>query len=74
MAVPKISPWELTPREAQIMDTLCLYGNSKRIARELGIAEMTINGHLKDIYNKMDSRNRVVVACRWQCWRILNTP
>lgn len=42
----------LTPREAEILDLVVHGLPGKLVARELGIALVTVNGHLKSLYRK----------------------
>lgn len=48
----------LTKRETQVMELLSKGRKNKEIARELGLAEHTIESHLQRIYEKLDVSNR----------------
>lgn len=71
---PRVSPWGLTQREAEVMDALCKHGSSKKIALAINMGDETVKSRLQDIYDKMRCRERVVIACKWQRWRIETTP
>lgn len=53
------SPWEkLTPRECDALRLLIDGKTNKEIARELGLNEITIKGHLRNTYKKIGAGNR----------------
>jgi two-component system, NarL family, nitrate/nitrite response regulator NarL len=53
------SPWaKLTPREADALRLLIDGKTNKEIARELGLNEITIKGHLRNTYKKIGAGNR----------------
>jgi two-component system nitrate/nitrite response regulator NarL len=53
------SPWsKLTPRESDALKLLIDGKTNKEIARELGLNEITIKGHLRNTYKKIGAGNR----------------
>jgi len=52
-------PWsKLTPREGDALRLLIDGKTNKEIARELGLNEITIKGHLRNTYKKIGAGNR----------------
>ncbi len=49
----------LTPRECEVLTHLAQGQQNKEIALALGIAEHTVENHLKHIYHKLGVQNRV---------------
>jgi DNA-binding CsgD family transcriptional regulator len=52
------TPWELTPREGEVLFWLCQGKTNSEIGRILGIAERTAETHALHIYPKMGVENR----------------
>ena len=52
----------LTPRERQVLRSLCLGLSNKEIARELSLSEPTVKLHVKMVCRKLDARNRTHAA------------
>lgn len=55
----------LTVREVQILDLICLGTQNKIIADRLGLSENTVKVHVRNIYKKMNVRNRTEAASRY---------
>ena len=55
----------LSRRELQICDCVERALTNKEIARELGIVEVTVKAHVKNILCKKGLRNRVALAIWW---------
>lgn len=55
----------LTAREVQILDLICKGSQNKLIAHELHLSENTVKVHVRNIYQKMDVRNRTEAASRF---------
>ncbi|MCA1408540.1 response regulator transcription factor [Ensifer sp. IC3342] len=55
----------LTMREIQILDLICLGTQNKIIADRLGLSENTVKVHVRNIYKKMNVRNRTEAASRY---------
>ncbi|WP_331375629.1 helix-turn-helix transcriptional regulator [Sinorhizobium chiapasense] len=55
----------LTVREIQILDLICMGTQNKIIADRLGLSENTVKVHVRNIYRKMDVRNRTEAASRY---------
>jgi two-component system nitrate/nitrite response regulator NarL len=52
----------LTPREKQVLGRLSAGASNKEIGRELGLAEVTIKLHVRQILKKIGARNRSEAA------------
>ncbi|MCA1490738.1 response regulator transcription factor [Ensifer sp. NBAIM29] len=57
----------LTMRENQILDLICMGTQNKIIADRLMLSENTVKVHVRNIYKKMNVRNRTEAASR--CFR-----
>jgi DNA-binding NarL/FixJ family response regulator len=57
-------PFGLTPRESEALDLVAQGRSNAEIARELGITEQTVKGHLWRLYRKLGVANRADAA-RW---------
>ncbi|UHS59507.1 response regulator transcription factor [Agrobacterium vaccinii] len=55
----------LTTREVQILDLLCKGTQNKIIADRLHLSENTVKVHVRNIYKKMNVRNRTEAASRF---------
>ncbi|THK35427.1 response regulator transcription factor [Ensifer sp. MPMI2T] len=55
----------LTAREVQILDLICMGTQNKIIADRLGLSENTVKVHVRNIYKKMNVRNRTEAASRY---------
>jgi DNA-binding NarL/FixJ family response regulator len=55
----------LTTREVQILDLLCKGTQNKIIAGKLNLSENTVKVHVRNIYKKMNVRNRTEAASRF---------
>jgi DNA-binding NarL/FixJ family response regulator len=55
----------LTMREIQILDLVCMGTQNKIIAVRLGLSENTVKVHVRNIYKKMNVRNRTEAASRY---------
>ena len=63
------NPWNLTRREAEVMDALVEHGCTKLAARALFIDEKTIEAHTYNAARKMPQRMRVQRLIAWDRWR-----
>jgi DNA-binding NarL/FixJ family response regulator len=52
----------LTPRERQVVVSLCEGNSNKKIARQLNLTEGTVKVHLSNIYNKLGVANRTALT------------
>ncbi len=52
----------LTPRERQVVVSLCEGKSNKMIARQLNLTEGTVKVHLSNIYNKLGVANRTALT------------
>ncbi|QFI68707.1 helix-turn-helix transcriptional regulator [Sinorhizobium alkalisoli] len=55
----------LTMRETQILDLICVGTQNKIIADRLKLSENTVRVHARNIYKKMNVRNRTEAASRY---------
>lgn len=62
----------LTPREHDVLRLLARGNHNKEIAQTLGIAEHTVENHLKHIYRKLAVQNRVEAALTY--WKLGGDP
>ena len=52
----------LSPRETEVLRLLSAGMTNKEIGRDLGLAEMTVKLHVRQILRKLDARNRAEAA------------
>ncbi len=57
---------ELSPREIEILETLCEGLANKEIAGRLGISFETVRVHLKNIFEKLHVRSRTEAAMKYR--------
>jgi two-component system, NarL family, nitrate/nitrite response regulator NarL len=62
IAAPRSLLDRLTPREQQVLVRLATGAPNKEIARELGLAEVTVKLHVRQILKKIGARNRSEAA------------
>lgn len=67
----RISPWKLTPKEAQAMDAMCEHGSAKLAARAIARSPKTIEARVFAATRKMGVINggHLVKYIRWARWR-----
>lgn len=65
LAVTRSEMAALTTREVQILDLLCKGTQNKIIADRLHLSENTVKVHVRNIYKKMNVRNRTEAASRF---------
>jgi DNA-binding NarL/FixJ family response regulator len=56
----------LTPRQDQIARLAASGLSNKQIARDLGITEGTVKAHMQNIFNRIGTRSRTVLAAQWR--------
>ena len=54
--------WELTSREREVLKGVALGQSNKEIGRDLGLAEVTIKLHLRNLFRKMGAKSRAEAA------------
>lgn len=61
---PRVGGWQdaLSMREIDVLKGIVRGLSNKEIARELGMAEVTVKLHLRNVYQKMKVRSRVEAA------------
>lgn len=52
----------LTPRETQVLKSLCMGLSNKEIGRDLSLSEPTVKLHVKMVCRKLEARNRTHAA------------
>lgn len=63
------NPWNITPRQAEILQALAEHGERKLIARELGISPMTVKVHVAEAISRMGVGTTVQAAVKWDRWK-----
>ncbi len=58
-------PFEITPREMQVIALILEGSSSKEVAETLGIRKRTVDFHLSKIYEKLDVSNRIQLNKRF---------
>lgn len=70
MAVKYISPWRLTPRQAETMDAMVEHGCYKLAARAMGVDEDTVMQHVWMANKKMGFHvGNLTKYIQWDRWR-----
>lgn len=64
-----IKKYGLSRREVEVLSLLLQGRGSTEIAQSLGIAESTVNDHIKRLLTKANARNRVDLAAKVLGWR-----
>jgi len=59
------SAWPLTPRERDVVECVIEGHRNRSIARTLAMGEHTVEGHLRQIYGKLEVRSRSQLVARW---------
>lgn len=54
----------LTPREDELLGLLAVGGDTRAIARQMAVSELTVQDHLKSIFGKTGAHDRVMVLSR----------
>jgi DNA-binding CsgD family transcriptional regulator len=57
--------WPLTPRERDVVGCVIDGQRNRTISRTLSIGEHTVEGHLRQIYGKLEVRSRSQLVARW---------
>lgn len=61
-AGPAGAGWELSTREREVLKGVALGQSNKEIGRDLGLAEVTIKLHMRNLFRKMGARSRAEAA------------
>lgn len=64
-----VSPWNLTPHQAQALDAIVETGCHKLAARKLFLSEKTIEIHSARARKLIGAPNRVLALLAWDRWR-----
>ncbi len=57
--------YHLSPRELEVAKLVCKGLNNREIARELKIRQETVNTHLRNIFRKARTRNKLTLFLRF---------
>ena len=65
-AILTTQPWlaKMTERERDVLKGVILGRSNKEIAREMGLAEVTIKLHLRNIFRRMSVKSRAEAAVK----------
>ena len=69
---PMASPALLTPRERECMDAYLFHGSQKGVARSLGIAEATVQVHMRRLRQRLGVSLMVHAVVEWTVYRTAN--
>lgn len=64
----RTNPWQLTPRQEEVLRALLVFDTDKAIAKALNVSVRTVEGHVWAILHKMDATSRVQAAVWWDRW------
>lgn len=64
-----MNPWNLTEREAAIMDAVCMLGEDKLIVVRIGGSLPALRQAVSRSIRKIAAPNRTVAAVQWTKWR-----
>jgi DNA-binding NarL/FixJ family response regulator len=64
-----MNPWNLTPRQTEILDALVEVGCNKLVARQLGVNVRTLETHMARAFARMQIKNRMVAVIAWDRYR-----
>lgn len=64
-----VSPWQLSPREADVLDALIANGCAKRAAPKLGITLRTVDIHRGNAKRKLAAAGLTPYLIVWDRWR-----
>lgn len=59
------NPWNLSPRECEVMRLICAGKSLKQAGREMGIDQRTVQCHLTRARKKMGEKTRVGAVLAW---------
>lgn len=62
------NPWNLPPREAQVMTQMADKGSEKVVADELGISRHTVNEYMTRAKKRIGARSRLLALIEWDRW------
>src|SRR4051794_10732737 len=71
---PVESPWDLTPREVEVLRALAGGQSNKQMAREFWLSEQTIKYHLTNIYRKLGVSSRTEAVRQAYENRVIENP
>jgi two-component system, NarL family, response regulator LiaR len=73
-AAPVESPWDLTPREIEVLRALARGQSNKQMAGEFWLSEQTIKYHLTNIYRKLRVGSRTEAVRLAYDHRLIENP
>jgi DNA-binding CsgD family transcriptional regulator len=62
------NPWNLTDREAEVLQRLTELHSNKAVARQLNLSIRTVEMHLVAIRKSMRAASRVEAVLLWDRW------
>ena len=62
LSVTGLRKTQLTARETEVLRAVASGATSREIGQRLAISENTVNFHLKNMFNKLELRNRAQLA------------
>ena len=66
------NPWNLTPREVDVMAALAQHGCSKLASRVCHLAPQTVDAYVQRVMQRMEVRNRMQAVVMWDRWAQLH--
>jgi DNA-binding CsgD family transcriptional regulator len=64
-----VTPDQVTPRQAEVLDDYLLTGSIKLTAHRLGIERKTAEQHLQEARHRMGARHRIHLLVEWVIYR-----
>ena len=65
---------QLTPTETAVVDHLAEGLSNGEIAARMAVSYKAVDGHLQNIYAKLNVRSRLQAALKWQAYRLVGRP
>lgn len=67
---PEQNPWNLSPREIEVMEAMCKLGCAKLVAKDLSLSLKTIYDYLYNTSKRMRKRFSLTKYLAWDRWRL----
>ena len=74
LSLPDARQWQLTPREADVLDCVCETGYVKVAAERLGLAHATVDFHLRKIRRRNAGLVGASLFAAWAAYRVSTAP
>jgi DNA-binding NarL/FixJ family response regulator len=62
------NPWNLTPRESEVLSALAERGSSKVVAKQIGVSYRTVEKQVRDAKLRMGLEHRTQAIVAWDRW------